>query len=86
SFNLISAFQSKQFFYDLVSRRRTQYARNLCAANRSKYKDPTDTRRKTDKLARVRGFFDSLDESCQKLHTSGDQLTIDKKLDPFRGT
>ena len=59
--------------------------RNLCAAIRFDDKDTRYLRRKTDKLAAVREFFESFNQNCQSFYTPGDELTIDEKLEPFRG-
>ncbi|XP_054706863.1 uncharacterized protein LOC129216672 [Uloborus diversus] len=38
-----------------------------------------------DKLAAIRDFFQSFVTNCQKYYTLGEYVTIDKKLEPFRG-
>ena len=42
-------------------------------------------RRKTDKLAPIREFYDSFVANCQTSYSPGEHLTIDEKLEPFRG-
>ncbi|XP_035217233.1 piggyBac transposable element-derived protein 4-like [Stegodyphus dumicola] len=59
--------------------------RNLCAAIRFDDKGTTYVRRKTDKLAALREFFESFNQNCQNVYTPGDELTIDEKLESFRG-
>ncbi|GBM34440.1 hypothetical protein AVEN_226853-1 [Araneus ventricosus] len=64
SSSLTSTFEFKHCFA-FTSRRRTQYGISLYAANIFEGKDTMDTRRKTDKLVRMRGCFNSFNENCQ---------------------
>lgn len=43
------------------------------------------TRKTADKLAAIREFYDSFNDNCDKFYSPGDQLTVDEKLEPFRG-
>lgn len=42
-------------------------------------------RKEVDKLAPIRYVFDSFVHNCQKLYIPGSYVTIDEKLEPFRG-
>ncbi|KFM65393.1 PiggyBac transposable element-derived protein 4, partial [Stegodyphus mimosarum] len=44
-----------------------------------------EARKKLDKLAAVREFFADFNENCQKIHIIGEYVTIDEKLEKFRG-
>lgn len=44
-----------------------------------------DTRKKIDKLAAVREFFTNFNENCQSAYVVGEYVTIDEKLEKFRG-
>ena len=59
--------------------------RFLLAAIRFDDKSTRPARRTHDKLAAVREFYDAFNENCEKYYSPGDQLTIDEKLEPFRG-
>lgn len=43
------------------------------------------SRRELDKLAPKRDFFEKLVENCEKSYNVGEHVTIDEKLEPFRG-
>ncbi|GBN39881.1 hypothetical protein AVEN_217020-1 [Araneus ventricosus] len=78
-FILNPAFQSKNFLH---------YDREPVCQKVVPSVSKTRTRRtcrKTDKLAKVRRFFDSFLENCQQFYTSGDQFMIDEKLEPLPG-
>ncbi|CAH1382905.1 unnamed protein product [Tenebrio molitor] len=42
-------------------------------------------RREIDKLAAIRGMVDKFIENCKNAYTPGQYLTIDEKLEAFRG-
>lgn len=42
-------------------------------------------RKETDKLAPIREFFEDFLNNCQKYYTVGEYITIDEKLEAFRG-
>lgn len=44
-----------------------------------------EERRQTDKLAAVRQIFEQFVENCQKCYSLGENVTIDEKLEGFRG-
>lgn len=43
------------------------------------------SRKEFDKLAPIREFFEKFVENCQKSYNVGEYVTIDEKLEPFRG-
>lgn len=43
------------------------------------------SRRLLDKLAPIRELFEKFVQNCQKAYTIGEYVTIDEKLEPFRG-
>ncbi|KFM68182.1 hypothetical protein X975_10258, partial [Stegodyphus mimosarum] len=43
------------------------------------------SRKELDKLAPMREFFENFVENCQKLYDVGEYVTIDEKLESFRG-
>lgn len=59
--------------------------RFLLTAIRFDDKSTRPGRRAVDKLAAIREFYDTFNKNCQKFYSPGDQLTIDEKLEPFRG-
>lgn len=44
-----------------------------------------DDRRKVDKLAAIRDVFENFVRNCQKLYYVGEYVTLDEKLEAFRG-
>lgn len=48
-------------------------------------KSTREARKKTDKLAPIREFFDSFIVNCNHFYCAGEQLTIDEKLEAYRG-
>ncbi|XP_035214632.1 piggyBac transposable element-derived protein 4-like [Stegodyphus dumicola] len=44
-----------------------------------------EARKKLDKLAAVREYFDDFNENCQKIYIIGEYITNDEKLEKFRG-
>ena len=48
-------------------------------------KSTRETRKKTDKLAPIREFYDSFIVNCKHFYCAGEQLTIDEKLEAYRG-
>lgn len=43
------------------------------------------SRREMDKLAPIRDFFETFVTNCKNAYTVGEFVTIDEKLEPFRG-
>ncbi|XP_054709139.1 piggyBac transposable element-derived protein 4-like [Uloborus diversus] len=52
-----------------------------------RFDDITDRaeRKQADKLAPIRGMFESFVSNCQNCYTVGEYITIDEKLEAFRG-
>nr|XP_022909613.1 piggyBac transposable element-derived protein 4-like [Onthophagus taurus] len=48
-------------------------------------KSTRNERKKIDKLAPVREFFDLFVQNCKQFYTPSEELTIDEKLEPYRG-
>lgn len=59
--------------------------RFLLSCLRFDNKDSREERRKIDKLAPIRALFDRFVENCQAAYVPSEYLTIDEKLEAFRG-
>ncbi|GBL90821.1 hypothetical protein AVEN_215553-1 [Araneus ventricosus] len=83
-FTLTSAFQSKNCLCALVTPANS-VRQKIVRCRQIRRQGHYGHRQKTDKLARVVRLLDSFNENCQKCYRFDDQLTIDEKLEPFRG-
>lgn len=71
-----------EVFRSTMSIRRFQFL--LCCL-RFDNKDNREERKKIDKLAPIRAIVDKFSENCQAVYTPSQYLTIDEKLEMFRG-
>lgn len=66
----------------VMSQNRFQF---LLSAIRFDDKSTRKIRREKDKLAPIRDFLDSFVQRCKESYSPGEYITIDEKLEPFRG-
>ncbi|XP_055936617.1 piggyBac transposable element-derived protein 4-like [Argiope bruennichi] len=70
-----------------IFHRTMSYKRFLFLMRCVRFDDIRDrsSRREVDKLAPIRNIFEMFVANCQKVQTLGEYVTIDEKLEPFRG-
>ncbi|XP_035222538.1 uncharacterized protein LOC118195345 [Stegodyphus dumicola] len=73
---------SIEMFRTVMSLKRFKFLPRCC---RFDDKETRNERRKTDKLAPIRELFEKIVEKCKRNYYVGQNVTIDEKLESFRG-